>query len=312
MTTFKKLTFISIMLNKLKNKFTICAWLLFTIGSILYSQTKALADESNLDGDSNLEIELIQPTESNNIPSLEQLEIDDYSSVIDNIEIQAPDGDTILNDIIDSVGDIVSDSIPDGITDIIEGLKEIVNSFVNSEIPDIDKIIEIVSNSGSDEIDLPSKTQSENLEGNPGSYTIAESESDAIVREILVETVKSNTFDESAQTKLKEIAVFVEKTVDESVDLGENSQNRDVTQQILQNISQQEAISATTQGIIAQQNQQAQIDRAINNMLSAQQAEELSAMNAAKRREELGTTNLTVRQWGLIRLPGQTTEDEDS
>ncbi len=300
------------MLNDFKIKFTICAWLLFTIGAILYSQPKALADESNLENESNIEIEFIQPTESNNIPSLEPIEIDDYSEIIDNADIEIKDKDTILNDILDSVVQIVPDNLPDGITGIIAGLKGIIDDFVSSEIPDIDKIIEIVSNSGSDEIDLPSKQQSENLEGNPDSYTIAESESDAIVREILVETVKSSTFDELAQTKLKEIAVFVEKTVDESVDLGENSQNRDVTQQILQNISQQEAISATTQGIIAQQNQQAQIDRAINNMLSAQQAEELSAMNAAKRREELGTTNLTVRQWGLIRLPGPTTEDEDS
>ena len=53
-----------------------------------------------------------------------------------------------------------------------------------------------------------------------------------------------------------------------------------------------------------QQNQQAQVDRAISNILNAQQAEELAAINAAKRREEIGTTNLTVRQWGLLRLPG--------
>ena len=292
-------------LNNLKIKFTICAWLLFTIGSILYSQPKALADESNL------EIEFIQPTESNNIPSLEQLEIDDYSGIIDNADIEMKDKDTILNDILDSVGQIVPNNLPDEITGIIEGLKGIIDDFVSSEIPDVGKIIEIVLNSESEEA-LPSKKQSENLEGNPDSYSIAESESDAIVREILVETVKASTFDEAAQKKLKETVMFVETNVDESIDLGQNSQNRDVTQQILQNISQQEAISATTQGIIAQQNQQAQIDRAINNMLNAQQAEELSAMNDTKRREELGTTNLTVRQWGLIRLPGQTTEDEDS
>ncbi|MGK7893181.1 MAG: hypothetical protein AB4372_05995 [Xenococcus sp. (in: cyanobacteria)] len=299
------------MLNNFKIKFTICAWLLFTIGAILYSQPKALADESNLENESNIEIEFIQPTESNNIPSLEPIEIDDYSEIIDNADIEIKDKDTILNDILDSVVQIVPDNLPDGITGIIAGLKGIIDDFVSSEIPDIDKIIEIVSNSGSEEA-LPSKKQSENLEGNPDSYSIAESESDAIVREILVETVKASTFDEAAQKKLKETVMFVETNVDESIDLGQNSQGKDVTQQILQNISQQEAISATTQGIIAQQNQQAQIDRAINNMLNAQQAEELSAMNDTKRREELGTTNLTVRQWGLIRLPGQTTEDEDS
>ena len=57
-----------------------------------------------------------------------------------------------------------------------------------------------------------------------------------------------------------------------------------------------------------QQNQQAQVDRAISNMLNAQQAEELAGINAAKRREDIGTANLTVRQWGLIRLPGNPTE----
>ena len=132
---------------------------------------------------------------------------------------------------------------------------------------------------------------------------ISETEADAVVREVLVETVELSTLSEEAQTKLKETAVFVQETVEESVNLGEDSQNRDVTQQILQNLSQQEAISATRQGVLVQQNQQAQIDRAISNILNAQQAEELNAINTAKRREEIGTTNLTVRQWGMIRLP---------
>ncbi|MGB5632946.1 MAG: hypothetical protein WBM86_09240, partial [Waterburya sp.] len=146
------------------------------------------------------------------------------------------------------------------------------------------------------------------IEGNPDSYAISESETDAVVREVLVETVSSTTLNESAQSNLKQTAVQVQKSVSESVDLGQDSQSRDVTQQILQNLSQQEAISATRQGIIVQQNQQAQVDRAISNMLNAQQAEELAGINAAKRREDIGTANLTVRQWGLIRLPGNPTE----
>ncbi len=131
------------------------------------------------------------------------------------------------------------------------------------------------------------------------------------MREVLVETVSSTTLNESAQTNLKQTAVRVQRSVDESVGLGEDSQSRDVTQQILQNLSQQEAISATRQGIIVQQNQQAQVDRAISNMLNAQQAEELAGINAAKRREDIGTTNLTVRQWGLIRLPGNPSDTSE-
>jgi hypothetical protein len=79
------------------------------------------------------------------------------------------------------------------------------------------------------EADLPSRQQSETLEGTPDNYAISESETDAVVREVLVETVESTTLNESAQTNLKQTAVRVQKSVDESVDLGEDSQSRDVT-----------------------------------------------------------------------------------
>ncbi len=289
-------------LNSLKITFTIHAWLLLAIGLTFSQQPKALADESE-----NLEIELIQPRESSN----NSVEIIDLSSIIENAVIQPGNDNNLreqINDELGRTGDRVIDTIfgnlPDSIVGFFGGLEETVDDFVRSRIPDIGKIIDLVFNRDLSEADLPSRQQSETLEGTPDSYAISESETDAIVREILVETVESSSLNESAQTNLKQTAVLVQKTVDESVNLGEDSQNRDVTQQILQNLSQQEAISATRQGVIIQQNQQAQVDRAISNILNAQQAEELAAINAAKRREEIGTTNLTVRQWGLLRLPG--------
>ena len=211
-----------------------------------------------------------------------------------------------VNNVIDSI----FDNLPNNVQGFLGGFEDTVSDFVSTKIPDLGKIIDIVFNSDLEEgeADLPSRKQSETLEGTPNSYAISESETDAVVREVLVETVGSTTLDKDAQTNLKQTSVQIQKSVDESVNLGEDSQSRDVTQQILQNLSQQEAISATRQGIIVQQNQQAQVDRAISNMLNAQQAEELAGINAAKRREDIGTTNLTVRQWGLIRLPGNPTE----
>ncbi len=311
--TFLTLIFLKIMssnLNSLKITFTIHAWLLLAIGLTFSQQPKALADESE-----NLEIELIQPRESSN----NSVEIIDLSSIIENAVIQPGNDNNLreqINDELGRTGDRVIDTIfgnlPDSIVGFFGGLEETVDDFVRSRIPDIGKIIDLVFNRDLSEADLPSRQQSETLEGTPDSYAISESETDAIVREILVETVESSSLNESAQTNLKQTAVLVQKTVDESVNLGEDSQNRDVTQQILQNLSQQEAISATRQGIIVQQNQQARVDRAISNILNAQQAEELAAINAAKRREEIGTTNLTVRQWGLLRLPGNPiAESED-
>ncbi|MEO1799658.1 MAG: hypothetical protein AAFR62_04430 [Cyanobacteria bacterium J06629_2] len=294
-------------LAKFRITFALHGWLLFAIGLTLAQQPQAFADEPNPP-----EFELVEPTSSSN-----NAEITDYSEIIENADIQSTDDNAIydkidreLNSTVNNVIDNIFGDLFGGLNDFLGGLENTVGDFVNSKIPDIGKIIDIIFNRevGEGETDLPSKQQSETLEGNPDGYAISESETDAVVREVLVETVSSATFDRQAQTNLKQTAVRVQKSVSESVDLGQDSQSRDVTQQILQNLSQQEAISATRQGIIVQQNQQAQVDRAISNMLNAQQAEELAGINAAKRREDIGTANLTVRQWGLIRLPGNPSE----
>lgn len=294
-------------LAKFRITFALHGWLLFAIGLTLAQQPQAFADEPNPP-----EFELVEPTSSSN-----NAQITDYSEIIENADIQSTDDNAIydkidreLNSTVNNVIDNIFGDLFGGLNDFLGGLEDTVGDFVNSKIPDIGKIIDIVFNSdmGEGEIDLPSRQQSETLEGTPDGYAISESETDAVVREVLVETVSSTTLSESAQSNLKQTAVQVQKSVSESVDLGQDSQSRDVTQQILQNLSQQEAISATRQGIIVQQNQQAQVDRAISNMLNAQQAEELAGINAAKRREDIGTTNLTVRQWGLIRLPGNPSE----
>lgn len=294
-------------LAKFRITFALHGWLLFAIGLTLAQQPQAFADEPNPP-----EFELVEPTSSSN-----NAEITDYSEIIENADIQSTNDNAIydkidqeLNSTVNNVIDNIFGDLFGGLNDFLGGLEDTVGDFVNSKIPDIGKIIDIVFNSevGEGETDLPSRQQSETLEGNPDSYAISESETDAVVREVLVETVSSTTLNESAQSNLKQTAVQVQKSVSESVDLGQDSQSRDVTQQILQNLSQQESISATRQGIIVQQNQQAQVDRAISNMLNAQQAEELAGINAAKRREDIGTANLTVRQWGLIRLPGNPTE----
>ncbi len=281
-------------LRSLRIKLAINTWLLLSVILLFYQQTQAFAQESEIP-----EIELIQPTKSNN----------NNSAITNKIVEQPEDNGNILDeinrDLEDSADKVIGGIFDSDIGDFFGGLENIVGDFVSSKIPDISKIIELIFSSGAEGVaELPSKEQSEILEGSPESYPISETEADAVVREVLVKTVESSTLSEEGQTKLKETAVFVQETVESSVNLGEDSQNRDVTQQILQNLSQQEAISATRQGVIVQQNQQAQIDRAISNILNAQQAEELNAINTAKRREEIGTANLTVRQWGMLRLPG--------
>jgi hypothetical protein len=71
---------------------------------------------------------------------------------------------------------------------------------------DLYAIIDIVFDTKleSGEADLPSRQQSQALEGHPdGSYAIDDEEATAIVREVIVDTVEATTLSQEAQTSLK-------------------------------------------------------------------------------------------------------------
>lgn len=132
------------------------------------------------------------------------------------------------------------------------------------------------------------------------------------------QTANEATLSEGAREQLSSTAQAVEADLnaiqqlyEQSQQLGQESQNLDVSQQILQNISQQlalaaeqTALSAQQQGVLVQQNQQAQVDRALNNLVTAQQARELSEQNTARRREQASTAAFSTSQLGLIRPAG--------
>ncbi|MBE9124732.1 MULTISPECIES: hypothetical protein [unclassified Coleofasciculus] len=107
--------------------------------------------------------------------------------------------------------------------------------------------------------------------------------------------------------------------------LAQESQELDVTQQIMQNISaqtglisQQEfaqsiqlAVLADQNGRLAQTNQalleeeyQGRIDRAYENVLTAQIAKEVSASTTAERRRSVSAGNLASQQLGMTMLAG--------
>ena len=192
---------------------------------------------------------------------------------------------------------------------ILEPLKQKIDSFINSiTIPDFIQIVEdVFNNSSSNSESETSQKTAKVLENRPlGEYGITEDRAEQATRDSAKDAAAQATLSEEAQEKLKETAAAIEASVETNVALGEESQTLDVTQQILQNLSQQEALNAAQIGTIVQQNQQAQVDRAINNVLAAEQAEELSEMNTAKRRQSSAASNASTAQWGLISLPGLT------
>ncbi|WP_414553069.1 hypothetical protein [Anabaena sp. CCY 0017] len=93
--------------------------------------------------------------------------------------------------------------------------------------------------------------------------------------------------------------------------MGEESQNLDVTQQILQNLSQQTALNSRVKERMLQESQQARIDRALINTITAQTAKELSAINTADRRKSIAAGNAATQQMGLLIMPGGMTLGAD-
>ena len=188
---------------------------------------------------------------------------------------------------------------------LFDFLSQIFNSFINYlDIPDLGSIFgDIIGSS-----DNPHQQGGElagTLENRPpDSYSILEDVTDKTEQDLAIQVANDTTLSQEAQANSIKLTQAVEANVAENVQLGEESQNLDVSQQILQNLSQQTALNAQTQGIIIQQNQQAQLNQALANLLNAQQAEELSESNTAQRREKEAAGKASIGQAGLLFLPG--------
>ncbi|MEG4576387.1 hypothetical protein QUA56_27490, partial [Microcoleus sp. N3A4] len=112
------------------------------------------------------------------------------------------------------------------------------------------------------------------------------------------------TLSKEAQTNSFQVLEATRQDTEQNIQLGEESQSLDVTQQILQNLSQQTALSAQVQMRNLQEAQQARTDRAINNVLLSQAAKEISALNTGERRGSTASGNQASYQAGMLMLPG--------
>ena len=85
-----------------------------------------------------------------------------------------------------------------------------------------------------------------------------------------------------------------------------------MSQQILQNLSQQTALSAQVQNRLYAEAQQARTDRALGLVLNAQTAKEISAANIASRQSNIASGNIASLQSGMMMMPGGATLGSDS
>lgn len=189
-------------------------------------------------------------------------------------------------------------------------LDQMLQSFIGSlKIPDLPEVIaKIMSGNFADN---QSTKLSATLEKKPqGSYSIQSDLANLAQQQTAISTAANATLSKAAQDRQAQMAQIVDQNVAQNIQLAEESQNQDVTQHIMRNISQQTALAAQNQGALILQNQQAQIDRALANTLSAQQAKELSELNVTQRRQDAAAGTASSTQAGLFQMPGGITLGE--
>lgn len=203
-----------------------------------------------------------------------------------------------------STFDNTINSVTGSFSSLLDSVEENVSDFTSSlQIPDPQQILNSVL--GGESKKQEAQGIAEVLENKPdGSFAITE---DLVQKETIdstVETTVQATLGSQAQAKLKKTAKAAKTNAEENVALGEDSQGKDVTQQILQNLSKQSALNSEQQASMINLGQQAQVDRALGNILDAEIAKEIAGANTASRRQDSGTANAATMQTGLITVPG--------
>jgi hypothetical protein len=137
-----------------------------------------------------------------------------------------------------------------------------------------------------------------------GSFGVRRDLASKAERDTAIGVAQTSALNGNAQQQLKTRSEQSQKVADQAVELGEDSKQRDVSQQILQNMSGQTALSVQIGNETLKEAYQARIDRSLGNLLNAQQAQRLEEANTAARRQGLAAGNVAIQQTGLMSLPG--------
>jgi hypothetical protein len=219
-------------------------------------------------------------------------------------EIYVTDTSNQIDDFLGDVRDFVQDDLLSPVNNLIRSV------FGVFQIPDLSQLwSQVMGGAASTDPGAVLSEALENKTDGESSYGIREDLSKDATRVAVTGVADQETLSQDAQAEMVEVRQATQQDTQESVRLGEESQSLDVTQQILQNLSQQTALESQVSERMLQEAQQARVDRALGNTLSVQMARELSAITTADRRRNIAAGNAASQQGGLWMMPGGITLD---
>ena len=116
----------------------------------------------------------------------------------------------------------------------------------------------------------------------------------------------------NALARFEQTSSLVKNNVSNTLSLAQEAEGLNVTQDLLKKMAQQESLAAVREGWLLQQNLEAKRERAVNNLLVAQQLSELVESNTARRRERSSVALDFSFSVGLLSLPGLAPESLDN
>lgn len=190
-------------------------------------------------------------------------------------------------------------NIFNNVVDFIEGIQHSNNQTLKAQTPDWNLVKDTIEG-----VDTRAKELAQQLEDRTtDSFNINQDESEQVQRELIQASISTSTTSTEAQEILAASLVEIENTLKKSGDLSQDSAKTDVSQQILQNLSEQTGINSQLLGTISAQNIQAQQDRSNQISLALQQARHNSIETTRLRREASIATDLGTTAWGAISTP---------
>ncbi|MGG6262802.1 hypothetical protein ACQ4M3_20530 [Leptolyngbya sp. AN03gr2] len=192
------------------------------------------------------------------------------------------------------------------VTDFFQNMPQMLKNTIGSfQAPDLGQLTQLLL--GGSSTQTPGGQVAERIENQTpgkGSYSIRNDQSNEGFRTTGLTTMQTATLSREAQNRASQVMQATEQATNSNKNLGQESQNLDVSQQILQNISRQMSLTGEVTQTLANEAQQGRVDRAVGNVLAAQTAEEAQVSNIADRRETSGAANSAVRQAGGVTLFG--------
>lgn len=148
------------------------------------------------------------------------------------------------------------------------------------------------------------QTSTQTILEQEGLFSVRQDASNKVQRDTAIGIANDSALGSEAQQQLRARAQTASQQVELAVQLAQSAQEKDVSQQILQDSAAVQGAIAALNGEQLKEAQQARVDRAMGNLINAQQARELQQMNVSQRRQGIATGSTAIESAGLISLPG--------